>query len=946
MSSESVGSDLVRDTSGGAELAELDFSDTSADERSGQLSGRSTPLPSDAGSGRTSPLLLPHVASAAESNRFSAHIASLERQLEEAKSTIELQQRQFLARERELMSSASSSLQAVFGAIPVRCGSLESGRFRIKEDMILSALACATGFVGAVVHGLALDQHGTGSLRVSFDQRTPSITSEIPFKRTYTEKPKVAVWIMRQSRHAAERVETEALKIGLSGFELHLTHADPRALIGSIINWIAYTSPQTNPQLASAISAVMAAKSFSQDLERQLTKFLQTNTLVDIDASGQTLLHVASYCGNTALVKWLVKKGAEINAVDEHGWTPLLCAISPGHFRTAQKLIELNADCAVLSESNSTALHYLCRCSGTTSPNLDIVARLLKAGASPFQANLQGITPIHTAFSTSNVQLMELLLRDCEIQIPTAMSFISSFASAAEGEMAHVLTSALLRRKTNRTEQKVERQVHVVEARIGGGDRTASNDFYCLVRYGKTEYRTAVSYRSSNPVWNEEFNFQLDPNLSFLTLELWSCAGIKQGFVAMKLQAPFDVWTTLTPARPPKEGLVQPTAEVHVRITQRVTSEIITTEMDLFSSIVFPREDWIRDSPPSWFTGVDWDACLKSGMHIETSYASVTHEHPFKKDFDFGYAIQQYHTYFYGKDHVNVLCADLPTVISIENPSPTSPTAGVKRVIVHTRKEDRRMLVSNFLKNESGIAKVAVPELANLKLSVTHNPTVPDLLLKFEQFCALQHKVALLYAPKGIKTERQILKNLDESVDFQAFCLLMGKKVPLMGWGDYRAGLDTKGNTNGTHSIYTAFGGVEIMYHMPTMLPTTDVEERRHFIRGDTVIVIFKEYADANDAVDLSSFTSPWTCVFIVVTPDPTPDHFRVTVVSKPQMKPFPPYIPSDTRFSGDLALREFLLKKIINAERAIQSFTEFGEPMRKIREGMLLDIIQAAGHH
>ena len=48
------------------------------------------------------------------------------------------------------------------------------------------------------------------------------------------------------------------------------------------------------------------------------------------DYNGKTALHVASSCGQHALVEWLLEKGISVNARDNANETPLLAAVKSG----------------------------------------------------------------------------------------------------------------------------------------------------------------------------------------------------------------------------------------------------------------------------------------------------------------------------------------------------------------------------------------------------------------------------------------------------------------------------------------------------------------------------------------------------------------------------------------------------------------------------------------
>jgi len=74
------------------------------------------------------------------------------------------------------------------------------------------------------------------------------------------------------------------------------------------------------------------------------------------------------------------------------------------------------------------------------------------------------------------------------------------------------------------------------------------------------------------------------------------------------------------------------------------------------------------------------------------------------------------------------------------------------------------------------------------------------------------------------------------SPEFDQFLDLLGDKIDLLGWEQFKGGLDTKSrslhifeidyqyfipldNSTGRQSLYTVFQGHEIMFHVSTMLP-------------------------------------------------------------------------------------------------------------------------------
>lgn len=83
-------------------------------------------------------------------------------------------------------------------------------------------------------------------------------------------------------------------------------------------------------------------------------------TAKDVTRFGITLLHIASKPGNEEVVQLLIDEGAEINAADEDGETPLHRALEFNkNYNVARKLIENGADLANKTTDGGTPLHNL-----------------------------------------------------------------------------------------------------------------------------------------------------------------------------------------------------------------------------------------------------------------------------------------------------------------------------------------------------------------------------------------------------------------------------------------------------------------------------------------------------------------------------------------------------------------------------------------------------------
>ena len=128
------------------------------------------------------------------------------------------------------------------------------------------------------------------------------------------------------------------------------------------------------------------------------------------DKKGTTPLHWTVSGGNFALTKLLVENGADVNAAIDNdppseGMTPLFFAAIYGDANTIGFLISKGADVNKTDRRGNTPLHV-----SVAYNQLSSVEILLKSGAKTDVRNLKGVTPLAWAKGkgyTSIVQLLE-----------------------------------------------------------------------------------------------------------------------------------------------------------------------------------------------------------------------------------------------------------------------------------------------------------------------------------------------------------------------------------------------------------------------------------------------------------------------------------------------------------------------------------------------------------
>lgn len=150
-------------------------------------------------------------------------------------------------------------------------------------------------------------------------------------------------------------------------------------------------------------------------------------------ARSQDLLFDAARLGRTDLVGALVSKGADVNARDSRGFTPLILAAYNDRLDTVEALIALKADpCLPDRDQGNTAQM------GVAFKGFDpIAARLLKAGCDVNARNRAGQTALMMAALFGRAAQVEMLVAaGADAALTDAGGRSASSVAAAQGNDA------------------------------------------------------------------------------------------------------------------------------------------------------------------------------------------------------------------------------------------------------------------------------------------------------------------------------------------------------------------------------------------------------------------------------------------------------------------------------------------------------------------------------
>ncbi|XP_036881460.1 signal-induced proliferation-associated 1-like protein 2 isoform X3 [Manis javanica] len=246
------------------------------------------------------------------------------------------------------------------------------------------------------------------------------------------------------------------------------------------------------------------------------------------------------------------------------------------------------------------------------------------------------------------------------------------------------------------------------------------------------------------------------------------------------------------------------------------------------------------------------------------------------------------------------------------------------------------------------VLEYVIPELSIQCLrQASNSPRVSEQLLKLdEQGLSFQHKIGILYCKAGQSTEEEMYNNETAGPAFEEFLDLLGQRVRLKGFTKYRAQLDNKTDSTGTHSLYTTYKDYELMFHVSTMLPHMPNNRqqllRKRHIGNDIVTIVFQE--PGAHPFTPKSVRSHFQHVFVIVkvhSPCTESVCYSVGVSRSKDVPPFGPPIPKGVTFPKSAVFRDFLLAKVINAENAAHKSEKFRAMATRTRQEYLKDLAE-----
>ena len=140
----------------------------------------------------------------------------------------------------------------------------------------------------------------------------------------------------------------------------------------------------------------------------EVQRFLQDGQVDVKDADGRTALHWACVHGNPGLCRLFLDRGADADAQDDGGWTPIMISIAAKHQAASEMLLAVPVNVSVVNRGGQTLLHPAC-----IKQLLWAVDALLDSDAGRKLVRIkdrQGQLPLHRAAAVGSLAIVKRLI--------------------------------------------------------------------------------------------------------------------------------------------------------------------------------------------------------------------------------------------------------------------------------------------------------------------------------------------------------------------------------------------------------------------------------------------------------------------------------------------------------------------------------------------------------
>jgi ankyrin repeat protein len=156
------------------------------------------------------------------------------------------------------------------------------------------------------------------------------------------------------------------------------------------------------------------------------------------DADGYTALHIVAASGDVDNVRRLLEMGAQIDAQNAIGMTPLLSAVNADHEECASHLVKQGADISLTMNDGLSPLH-----AAVDHSFKGLVGMFLELGVDVNQKDLDGWTALHMATMNGDKSMLTMLLEapgaDVNIATNEGRTLVHQAAKSGHVDLLRVL---------------------------------------------------------------------------------------------------------------------------------------------------------------------------------------------------------------------------------------------------------------------------------------------------------------------------------------------------------------------------------------------------------------------------------------------------------------------------------------------------------------------------
>lgn len=196
-----------------------------------------------------------------------------------------------------------------------------------------------------------------------------------------------------------------------------------------------------------------------------IAKYGDELSVTAVNKYGETALHIAVIGGQTGIARILLDSGANVNAKDHNGWTPLFFSGKRPNKDLVELLIQHGAQVNISSNSGWTPVHAL-----AVSDNSELIRLLAKNGGKVNVGDNDGNTPIYEAIELGNLKTVkELIHLGARVNVSNAIGMTPLHIAALNG--CYDIAACLVKCGANTTAQ-TKKQLRLRNGKIVPAGKT------------------------------------------------------------------------------------------------------------------------------------------------------------------------------------------------------------------------------------------------------------------------------------------------------------------------------------------------------------------------------------------------------------------------------------------------------------------------------------------